>query len=72
MDDQEEYLTVAQAATAMGLGESTVWLMLKRTEVTRYRIPGQGKRTYLKRSDLALLKQPVPVPSSAAIKKVAA
>ncbi len=72
MENEEEYLTVADAAKAMGLGESTVWLMLKRTDVTRYRIPGQGKRTYLKRSDLPLLKQPVPVASSAAIKKVAA
>lgn len=61
MDEEAEYLTVADAAREMGLGESTVWLMLKRTNVTRYRIPGEGKRTYLKRSDLPRLKQPIPV-----------
>lgn len=61
MENDAEYLTVAELAKEWGLGESTVWLMVKRSDVTRYRIPGQGKRTFIKRSDLAKLREPIPV-----------
>lgn len=65
MDTNAEYLTVAEAAREMGLGESTVWLLMKRHRIQRYRIPGEGKRTYLRRDDLPKLKQPIPVESEA-------
>jgi hypothetical protein len=45
--------------------------MVKRSDVTRYRIPGQGKRTFLKRSDLAKLREPIPV-GAEHVKKAAA
>ncbi len=55
----EEYLDIAQAAKELSLGQSTVWLLLRRSGIPRYRIPGEGKRTFIRRSDLPLLKQPV-------------
>lgn len=61
MENDAKYLTVAELAKEWGLGESTVWLMVKRSDVTRYRIPGQGKRTFIKRGDLAKLREPIPV-----------
>lgn len=61
MDQHEEYVTVADAAQLLNLGESTVWLLLKRSDIQRYRIPGQGKRTYLRRADLPKLREPIPV-----------
>ncbi len=57
----EEYIDVAQAAQELGLGQSTVWLLMKRANLPRYRIPGAGKRTFIRRSDLARLKEPVRV-----------
>lgn len=61
MSGDKEYLTVAEASKELGLGESTVWLLVKRTGITRYRIPGEGKKTFLKRSDLPKLKEPIAV-----------
>ncbi len=57
----EEYIDVAQAAQELGLGQSTVWLLMKRANLPRYRIPGAGKRTFIRRSDLPRLKEPVRV-----------
>ena len=56
---EDEYLDVEQAAAELGLGQSTVWLLMKRAGVPRYRIPGRGKRTFLRRADLPRLKQPI-------------
>jgi len=61
MDNESDYLTVADLAKEWSLGESTVWLMVKRSGITRYRIPGQGKRTFIKRRDLPKLREPIPV-----------
>ncbi len=56
-----DFLDIAQAAQELGLGQSTVWLLLKRTDIPRFRIPGEGKKTFIRREDLPRLKQPVPI-----------
>ena len=58
---QEEYIDVAQAAEELGLGQSTVWVLMKRADLPRYRIPGAGKRTFIRRSDLPRLREPIRV-----------
>ncbi len=68
----EDYLDIAQAAAELGLGQSTVWLLLKRSNVPRYRIPGHGKKTFIRRNDLPQLKQPIPVEERRSRGKVAA
>lgn len=58
----EDYIGVEDAARELGLGQATVWLLLKRRpELTRYRIPGRGKRTFIRRTDPPRLREPVPV-----------
>ena len=68
----DEYLNIAQAAAELGLGQSTVWLLLKRADLPRYRIPGHGKRTFIRRSDLPRLIEPIPVRKGAPKGKAAA
>lgn len=63
---REDYITVAQAAEEYGMGESTVWLLIKRHDLDRYRMPGQGKKTFIRREDLERAYQtPVPIKSEA-------
>jgi hypothetical protein len=57
----EEYIDIAQAARELNLGQSTIWLLLKRSEIQRFRIPGEGKKTFIRRGDLPKLRRPVPI-----------
>ena len=58
----DELITVKQAAEEYDMGESTAWLLIKRHELDRYRMPGQGKKTFVRRGDFARAYQtPVPV-----------
>jgi hypothetical protein len=53
------------------MGESTVWLLISRHDLSRYRMPGQGKKTYIRREDFdRAYRTPVPVGRDA--KKAAA
>lgn len=72
MDDRGEYLSVEEAAKELGLGQSTVWLLLKRSDLSRFRIPGHGKRTFIRREDLPRLKAPILVSGGSADPKIAA
>lgn len=57
-----ELITVKQAAEEYGMGESTAWLLIKRHEIDRYRMPGQGKKTFIRRDEFDRAYQtPVPV-----------
>lgn len=58
----EDLVTVRQAAKDYEMGESTVWLLIKRHDLDRYRVPGQGKKTFVRREDLdRALRTPVPI-----------
>lgn len=66
----EDLITVKQAAEHYDMGESTVWLLIKRHDLDRYRVPGHGKKTFVRRDALdRALRTPVPVGQP---KKVAA
>lgn len=58
----EELQTVKDLAEAYEMGESTVWLLIRRHDLPRYRMPGQGKKTFIRRGDFdRAYRTPVPV-----------
>lgn len=62
--DLDELITVLEAAELYDMGESTAWLLIKRAQLPRYRRPGQGKRTFIRRADFdRAYHTPVPVES---------
>ena len=56
-DDQ--LLTVEQAQEHLGVSRATLWNLIKRHHIPRYRVPVSGKRVFFKASDLERLRQPV-------------
>jgi len=46
--DLEDLVSVTEVAGALGIGESTVWLFVRRHNLPRYRVPARGKTTLLK------------------------
>jgi len=59
---QEDLITVIEASRVYDMGESTAWLLIKRHNLPRYRMPGQGKKTFIRRSDFdRAYRTPVPV-----------
>ena len=60
--DVDDLITVMEAASEFNMGESTAWLLIKRHSLPRYRRPGQGKKTFIRREDFAqAYRTPVPV-----------
>lgn len=67
----EDLASVAELADEFDMGESTVWQLVKRYDLDRFRIPGRGKTTYVRRQDFDRARQ-TPVPIRAEAKKAAA
>ena len=65
MDDQKpeaEFVTIEDGATRLGISERTAWDVVRRSAVERYRIPGQGKTTFVVWSEMeAAYKSPRPI-----------
>lgn len=60
----DDLITVQEAAQAFDMGESTAWLLIKRHDLPRFRRPGQGKRTFIRRDEFEeAYRTPVPVVS---------
>ncbi len=59
MSDQDEYLTIDEVATALHRSRPVVFERIRRHGITTYRLP-PDRRTFVRRIDLAILKQPVP------------
>jgi excisionase family DNA binding protein len=60
MDD--DYLDVEQVQELLGVSKPTVWNLLKRYDLARYRIPARGKKTLIRKSELLeAMNRPVPV-----------
>jgi hypothetical protein len=55
-----ELLDLDQAQALLGVSRATLFNLLRRYQVPRYKIPAQGKRTWLKRSDVEGLNEPRP------------
>jgi excisionase family DNA binding protein len=54
-----ELLTVEQAQEYLGVSRATLWNLVKRHHVPRYRIPVSGKRVFFRPADLDRLREPV-------------
>lgn len=67
----EELASIMELAEEFNMGESTVWLLVKRHDLDRFRIPGRGKTTYVNRQDFDRARQ-TPIPIRADAKKAAA
>lgn len=67
----QELASIMELAEEFELGESTVWLLVKRHDLDRFRIPGRGKTTYVRRQDFARIRQ-TPIPIRTDAKKAAA
>lgn len=58
--DGEQYLDIAAAADYLGKGMSTIWLYIRRYNWTVYHFPLEGKRTFIRQSDLDALRNAPP------------
>ncbi len=56
---EEEYLTIKEAAEAIGVARATMFKLLKDHDVTRYQVAG-SREIRIKREDLEALRKPVP------------
>jgi hypothetical protein len=69
--DPDELASVIELAEEHGMGESTAWLLVRRHDLQRFRLPGRGKLTLVRRSDFErALRTPIPIAEST--KKAAA
>ena len=54
-----QYVDLYEAAAELGVSIATVWNLLKRFDIVRYKLPGK-RRTMIRRQDLAIMRQPIP------------
>lgn len=60
MSAPNDLATVAELAREHRLAESTIWLLIRRYGLVRYRIPAKGKATHVSRADFERARrQPV-------------
>ena len=65
--DPDRLLSVDEAAAEFGMGRSSVWLLIKRHGLARYRMPLKGKTTFVRRGDLVkAINTPIPITDPAA------
>jgi hypothetical protein len=60
--DGETYLSVERAAAYLGKARSTLFVYIKRYGWESYSFPLQGKRLFLRLSDVETLRRPTPQP----------
>ncbi len=74
--DEQEFVTIEEGAGRLGISERTVWDVVRRSAVVRYRLPGRGKTTFVEWSDLERAyraPRPIgPLPSHGEASKTAA
>ena len=63
--------SVLELAEEHAMGESTAWLLVKRNDLPRFRLPGHGKTTFVRREDFERARS-TPIPIGGEAKKVAA
>ncbi len=60
MGEQEErYYDVYEVAELLGVSVPTVWNLIRRHGVIRYKLPGE-RRTMLRAADVERIRRPVP------------
>jgi excisionase family DNA binding protein len=55
-----DYLSIDDMTKELGISRSTAWKWIRDGELPTYRFVGDRK-TYVKRSDLAKLREPIPI-----------
>lgn len=60
MAEETEYVSVDAGAGELGVSRATMWKWVKRHDLETFRFMGDRK-TYLRRADLARMREPVPV-----------
>lgn len=68
MGMRDEYLTIDEVAEMLGKSRPVVFDRIRRHNLTTYRLP-PDRRTFLRRTDLDTLMQPVPLGRPVAITK---
>ena len=56
----EGYIDLYDTAAELGVSMATLWNLLKRYDIVRYKFPGK-RRAVIKREDLEKLRQPIPL-----------
>ena len=56
----EEFIDTYDAATEIGVSRATIWNLIRRHNIERFRLPGE-LRTVIRRTDLEKLRQPIPL-----------
>ena len=61
-EDGAEFVTIDDGAARLGISERTAWDVVRRSSIERYRLPGQGKTTFVIWQDLErAYKAPRPI-----------
>lgn len=47
----DDLATVKEIGEELGIAESTAWLLVRRHNLPRYRVPARGKTTLIRRED---------------------
>ena len=55
--ERKGFLNIGEIAAKMRVSEATVWGLIKRREVDRYKFPGD-RRTFIAEDQLAILTEP--------------
>ncbi len=64
-DAGEDLLSIQEVAARLRIAESTAWLIVKRRNLPRYRLPGRGKTVYFRWADIEeAYNTPIPVEST--------
>ena len=63
---EQDYLDIDQATAELAVSRATVWNLVRRHGLTRYRIPARGKKTFLSRAEVIGLRRPIPLAPSGA------
>ncbi len=58
-EQRERYYDVYEVAALLGVSVPTVWNLIRRHGVIRYKLPGE-KRTMLRAEDVERIRQPIP------------
>ena len=71
--DGEELITVQNVMERLSIAESTAWLIIKRHDLPRYRLPGRGKTVFFQWSDVQdAYRTPVQVGGTKKVEALAA
>jgi predicted DNA-binding transcriptional regulator AlpA len=56
---EKDLVSADEARAILGVSRATLWNLVRRFQIPRYRIPIRGRRVFFSRFDLEKLKQPV-------------